>query len=183
MHGEPGFSVVGVEADAESALATAEQDVPDVVLLDVHLPGEDGLGLCLRLDGAHRRPRLVLYSAFADERLAVLAAVAGADAVVSKSSEPQQLLDVIAAAAGGTATLPAHDPSVLQVLGAALDEQDLPVLGMLLHGTPPAQVAATLGMSESWLLARRWAILRRLGSHPRRRRFTAGRDLAGSRSG
>ena len=77
MHGEPGFSVVRVEADAESARATAARDVPDGVLVDVQLPGEPGRGLCLRLDGADRRPRLVLYSAFADERLAVLAAVAG----------------------------------------------------------------------------------------------------------
>jgi hypothetical protein len=40
------------------------------------LPGEDGLSLCLRLDGVTPRPRLVLYSAFADDLLTVLAAVA-----------------------------------------------------------------------------------------------------------
>jgi DNA-binding NarL/FixJ family response regulator len=183
VHGEPGFSVVGVEADAESALATTERVMPDVVLLDVHLPGEDGLSVCLRLDGAADRPRLVLYSAFADERLAVLAAVAGADAVVSKSADPQQLLDVLARVASGHATLPAPDPATLQVVGAALDEEDLPVLGMLLHGTPPAALAQTLGMSEAWLHARRWAILQRLGARRGRRNVTAAPDLAGSRSG
>lgn len=165
---EPDLRVVATAADAEAALALAEEHRPDVALIDFHLPGEDGLELCLRLDGAAPRPRRVLYSAFADELLAVLALVAGADALVPKSADPEQLLETLLAVAGGHRVAITPSPAAMTTVGAALEPADLPVLGMLIHGTPPDELADTLGMSPDWLLARRWAILRRLS--PRRAR-------------
>ena len=53
---EPDLRVVATAADAEAALAHAEEHRPDVALIDFHLPGEDGLELCLRLDGVAPRP-------------------------------------------------------------------------------------------------------------------------------
>jgi len=165
---EPDLRVVATAADAEAALARAEEHRPDVALIDFHLPGEDGLELCLRLDGVAPRPRRVLYSAFADERLAVLAIVAGADALVPKSSDPEQLLETLLTVAGGQRITMTPSPTAMTTVSAALEPADLPVLGMLIHGTPPAEVADTLAMSPDWLLARRWAILQRLS--PRRAR-------------
>jgi len=165
---EPGLDVVASATDAETALVLAEQHAPDLALIDFHLPGEDGLSLCLRLDGASPRPWLVLYSAFADDLLAVLAAVAGADALVPKSDDPAQLLDVLLAVAAGQRRVPGPSPAALRTVGAALEPPDLSIMGMLVHGTPPRQVADTLMMAPDWLLARRWAILRRLS--PRRTR-------------
>jgi DNA-binding NarL/FixJ family response regulator len=165
---EPGLRVVATAADAEAALALAEEHRPDVALIDFHLPGEDGLELCLRLDGAAPRPRRVLYSAFADEQLAVLAIVAGADALVPKSADPEQLVETLLAVAGGHRVAMTPSPAAMTTVGAALEPADLPVLGMLIHGTPPEELADTLGMSPDWLLARRWAILRRVS--PRRGR-------------
>lgn len=176
MAHEPGLEVVATAADAEAALALAEQQAPELALVDFHLPGQDGLSLCLRLDGAARRPRLVLYSAFADDLLAVLAAVAGADALVPKSADPDHLLDTLLAVAAGQRRLPAASQHGLTTVGAALEPADLPVLGMLVHGTPPDEIADTLDMSSDWLLARRWAILRQLA--PRRTRRSALADDA-----
>jgi DNA-binding NarL/FixJ family response regulator len=165
---EPGLEVAAGAADAETALGCVEQHAPDIVLVDFHLPGEDGLSLCLRLEAATPRPRTVLYSAFADDQLGVLAAVAGADALVPKSADPLRLLDTLADVAAGRRVPLASSPAALNTVGAALEPSDLPVLGMLVNGVPPADVADTLGMSDDWLLARRWAILRRLS--PRRTR-------------
>ena len=165
---EPDFDVVASAADAETALTCAEEHMPRLALIDVHLPGEDGLSLCLRLEGIAARPRTVLYSAFADDRMAVLAAVAGADAVVPKSADPALLLDTLRAVATGRRAATPASPAALNTVGAALEPADLPVLGMLVNGIPPSDVAETLGMSGDWLLARRWAILRRLS--PRRTR-------------
>ena len=163
---EPGLDVVASATDAEAALALAERHVPDLALIDFHLPGEDGLSLCLRLDGASPRPRLVVYSAFADDLLAVLAAVAGADALVPKAADPHQLLDVLLAVAAGQRRMPWPSPASLRTVGAALEPADLSIVGMLVHGTPPREVAETLTVAPDWLLARRWAIVRRLS--PRR---------------
>jgi DNA-binding NarL/FixJ family response regulator len=167
---EPDLEVVAVEADAEGALEAVARLAPALALVDVHLPGDDGLTLCLRLREARPEhgPRVVLYSAFADDLLVILAAVAGADALVAKSADPEELLTTLLATADGRGRRPAASPSALATVGAVLDPDDLPVLGMLVHGTPAAEIAETLGMQEEWLLARRWAILRRLT--PRRAR-------------
>ena len=166
---EPDLEVIATAADAETALTCVEQHAPDLVLIDVHLPGEDGLSLCLRLDGATPRPRTVLYSAFADELLGVLAAVAGADALLSKTADPGQLLDALMAVAAGQRITTTRSPAALNTVGAALEPADLPVLGMLVHGIAPNDVADTLAMTPDWLLARRWAILRRLSRRRTRR--------------
>jgi DNA-binding NarL/FixJ family response regulator len=166
---EPELEVLACAADAETALDLVEERSPDLVVIDVHLPGEDGLSLCLRLNGAQPRPGLVLYSAFADELLTVLALVAGADALVPKSAEPDLLRDTLLMVADGRRPAPLPSPSALATVGAALEPDDLPILGMLVHGTPPDEVAATLGISPQWLLARRWAMLRRLTRRRSRR--------------
>jgi DNA-binding NarL/FixJ family response regulator len=182
--GEPGLRVAATAADAETALDTARDLTPALVVADFHLPGEDGLGLCLRLGTMDPAPGVVLYSAFADDLLAALAAVAGAAALVHKSADPVELLETLHAVAAGRSPGPRTSPAALATVGAALEPEDLPILGMLLHGTPVADVAETLGMTPEWLLARRWAILRRLS--PRRARrgscsmdepVPAGRDV------
>ena len=179
LHGAEDLRVAGTAADAEGAVATAEAIRPRLVIVDFHLPGEDGLSLCLRLTSMTPAPGLVLYSAFADDLLAALAAVAGAEALVPKSAEPEQLLSTLHAVAAGEPVRPRPSAAALTTVGAALEPADLPILGMLLHGTPPAEVADTLGMSDEWLQARRWAILRRLS--PRRARRGGRFPSAGSR--
>jgi DNA-binding NarL/FixJ family response regulator len=174
---ESDLEVIGTAADAEAAVTLCEQHAPDVVLIDFHLPGDDGLSLCLRLEGVTPQPRRVVYSAFADDLLAVLAAIAGADALVPKSADPEQLLAVARGRPFGTPPT----PGALRTVSAALEAPDLPVLGMLIHGTPPDEVADTLAMPPDWLLARRWAILRRLT--PRRgRRGVLAVDAAAGRA-
>jgi two-component system, NarL family, nitrate/nitrite response regulator NarL len=57
-----GFDVVGVAADGPSALLAVEELRPDVVLLDIQLPGMDGFEVVRRLPAASRQPRVVLIS-------------------------------------------------------------------------------------------------------------------------
>lgn len=134
---EADLQVLAMEADGEAALASAQRLAPDLALIDFHLPGQDGLALCLRLEGLQRRPCVVLYTAFADALLVVLAAVAGARALVPKSADPEELLDALRAGAAGRAVLPQPTAAALDAAGAGLDPADLPVLGMLVHGIPP----------------------------------------------
>ena len=50
----------------------------------------------------------------------------------------------------------------MEGIAGRIDPEDMPIPGMLLHGTPPDEVARTLGVKESWLSSRRWAMLERL---------------------
>jgi DNA-binding NarL/FixJ family response regulator len=165
---EPDLEVVGTVPDGQSALALVERESPDLAVIDFHLPHDDGLSLCLRLDGTPVPPGRVLYSAFADDLLAVLAAVAGADALVPKSADPDDLIATLLDVAAGRHERPSPTPAALNAVSAALEPADIPILAMLVHGTPPDEIAATLDMSSQWLHARRWAMLRRLT--PRRAR-------------
>jgi DNA-binding NarL/FixJ family response regulator len=175
---EPDIEPVGAAADAGDAHDKwgAGEQPAHVVLVDYHLPDEDGLSLCLWLKSRDPAPAVVIYSAFADDALALPAMVAGADALVGKSTDPAEIAEVIRAVAGGRRRLPAVSSSVDRDLGARLAPEDLPILGMLRHGVPAPDVAATLGIDRAELATRRWAMLELLTSAPERiaeRRFAA----------
>ena len=159
---EVGVDLVGTVANAEDAFNATQLFEPDVAVLDYQLPDQDGLSLTRRLKALPTAPRIVIYSAYADARLAVAAIVAGADGVVSKAGIADELCQAIRAVARGSTVLPAIGPATLRAAANLLDPDDAAILGMLVHGTTPQEVAETLGIAEHWLDARRWAMLRQL---------------------
>jgi DNA-binding NarL/FixJ family response regulator len=167
---EPGLEPAGAAACAADAHEAwlAGDERPDVVLVDYHLPDEDGLSLCLWLKTARPAPAVVIYSAFADEGLVLPAVVAGADGIVGKSSDPAEVSAVVRAVAAGEQRLPPVSPQVDGALGARLAAEDLPILGMLRHGVPADEVAATLGIDARELATRRWGMLEILTAPPER---------------
>jgi DNA-binding NarL/FixJ family response regulator len=167
---EPDLDPVAVAATAGEAVELAAAGRPDVILVDYHLPDEDGLSLCLYLKSRPAAPAVLVYSAFADEHLVPLAVVAGADAVVAKATRPDELCDTVRAVARGASRMPPLTQPAMESAGARLDAADLPIFGMLAHGTPAAEIAATLRMDPAWLVARRWAMLEQLRDGSARRR-------------
>jgi DNA-binding NarL/FixJ family response regulator len=159
--------MAAVETATEAEAACAEHR-PDVLVADYHLPDGDGLTLCLRVSGSGG-PRVVLFSAFADERLDLLALVAGARAVLPKSVDPQELVVAVRGVASGRSPAPSVSPAALQAAGRRLDPSDVPVLGMLAHGVEAAEMARALEIEEHELLARRIDMLERLRGRRRRR--------------
>src|SRR5690349_2618893 len=154
---EDGLQVVATAATAREGFEAIADLRPDVALLDLHLPDDDGLSLCLRTRTLPEPPRVVLYSAFADGGLGVRAAIAGASAVLAKSASPRALTAVLRGE-----LRPALDPRALRALGERLEPEDLAILGMLAHGVSEAEMAATLGLTPEKALTRRQQILSRL---------------------
>jgi DNA-binding NarL/FixJ family response regulator len=167
---EPDLDPVAVAATAGDAAELAAAERPDVILVDYHLPDEDGLSLCLYLKSRPAAPAALVYSAFADEHLVPLALVAGADAVVAKATRPDELCETVRALARGESRMPPLTQPAMESAGARLDAGDLPIFGMLAHGTPAEEIAATLRMDPAWLVARRWAMLEQLREPTVRRR-------------
>jgi DNA-binding NarL/FixJ family response regulator len=166
---EPGFVVAATAATAREAhdLWAGPEGAPvDVVLADHHLPDEDGLSLCLWLTTRAPAPAVVIAAARADEALAIPAAVAGASGLWTKTSDPRELPAVLRAAAAGERRLPPVAPVLGAVQAGRLAPEDLPILGMLRHGVPPAEIAATLRLDGAALAARRWAMLEALSAAP-----------------
>ena len=166
---EPDLVCVGTAANAGEAheLWLAEERPPaDVVIVDRHLPDEDGLSLCLWLRTRSPAPAVVVYSAAADEALALPAVVAGASALVAKLADPSELCAAVRVAAAGERILPAVSPAVGAVQAARLPSADLPILGMLRHGVAADEIATTLGLDDTTLMTRRWAMLEALSAAP-----------------
>lgn len=169
LDAEEGLCVLAAAASAREGLAAIERLRPDVAILDFHLPEEDGLSTCLRTHRLARRPRVLIFSAFADEALALQATIAGAEGLVSKGAETGELCAAVRAVASGGRWLPRVSPEVLQAQGARLDPEDLPIVSMLRDGVSEEEIAETLGVELSSLRARRRAVLGRLGASGERR--------------
>lgn len=159
---EPGLEPVGSAGDAGEAAVLMYRTRPDVVLLDYRLPDTDGLTLCRQLKSDVPAPAVVLYSAFADASMTVPAIVAGADAIVHKGGQTRELFDAIRQTARGVKALPSVSEPLLEAAAQALDPEDLPLLGMLVNRTSPADIAATMRLERGQLDRRIAGMLSRL---------------------
>ena len=88
-----------------------------MVVLDYHLPGDDGLVLCRRIKGELPAPAVLLYSAYADASLTIPALLAGADGLVNKAAPAHELYDAIRRVARGERVLPPISRELLNDAG------------------------------------------------------------------
>ena len=105
----PGFEVVGEAASGEEAVETVAEVRPDVVVMDLHLPGINGVEATRRIVAAHPAIRVLVLSMFEDDASVVSALRAGAGGYVLKESGRAELLRAIEATASGQAVF---DPAV-----------------------------------------------------------------------
>lgn len=145
LEAEPDIVPVGTASGAYDGQPLFEETRPDVVMLDFHLPGQSSLRLVRFLKGRPMPPRVIIYSAHARPAVALGAALAGADAMVSKEADARELLYSIRSVADGARILPA--PHELTAAAADhLPEEQLPLAAMLIHGTSLDDAAAAQGL-------------------------------------
>jgi DNA-binding NarL/FixJ family response regulator len=164
---EPGIEVVASASSYEEGLEEAARFAPDIAVIDYHLPDRDGLALTRNLVRTAGAPRVLVFSAYADERLALAALVAGADAILGKNTLGLELCYLIESLARGEKCRFEISTQGLAAVGEDLDIEDRPILGMLAAGTDPREIATVLGLTEDELHARRSAMLKRLKAPPR----------------
>jgi DNA-binding NarL/FixJ family response regulator len=151
LAGRPEFQIVGVADSGSQVLPVVERTSPDLVLLDLRMPGMDGL-TCLRLL-RERKPdvKVVVLSGVDADAIAEEALARGASAFVSKSVDPQELPDALIAAVEATLSEPIGRPDVAQVpaaRAAGLTDRELEILSALGEGRSNKEIAKLLWLAE-----------------------------------
>jgi DNA-binding NarL/FixJ family response regulator len=134
----------------------------DALVLDYDLARGDGLMHCLRAKRRSRPPAVIIYSAYSGHGLVLAARAAGADGVVDKAEPVQHLLAAIRGAVAGEVAMPAVPHAAYEAAIATLDDEDLPILAMLLDRTSLDGMAQSLGKSPAELSWRTQRIVARL---------------------
>ena len=108
LSNEPDLTVIGTAADGEEALIMANHDLPDVVLMDLSMPGIGGIETTRRLVEAHPQVRVLMLTSFGGHERMVEALKAGAVGYVVKDTAPAEMLRALRSVAKyGSADPPA----------------------------------------------------------------------------
>ncbi|MCW8102532.1 response regulator [Streptomyces tauricus] len=105
IDGEPDLTVVAEAADGNTALAVVDEQRPDVVLMDVRMPGRDGLDTTRELLTRPAPPRVLMLTTFDSDDLVLGALRAGALGFVLKDTPPARILDAVRTVADGNPVL------------------------------------------------------------------------------
>ena len=147
----PDLEVVGEAASGEAALTLVDELRPAVVLLDIGLPGMNGIETARRIRQRHPEVRVLMVTAYDDEEYVRGAFDAGAAGYLSKTAPGRELVEAIrGVAAGGSVVQHELLNSLLNgrstPLGA-LTQRELSVLQLLADGMHNKQIATRLGIS------------------------------------
>ncbi len=141
-------------AEGRAALAAVRAERPDVVLLDLNLPGLGGLELLRRVLLEHPAARVMVLSMHAEALYAARALQAGAAGYLSKNASPEELLEAIRRVAAGGRYIEGEIAQELALQTAAtggtveqLTSRDLEILRLLGGSQSLAQIAEALGVS------------------------------------
>lgn len=162
LRSEPGLVPVGAASEEQEGWKLVQRARPDLVLLDLHLPGGNSLALCRRIKAFSPGTRVLIYSAFAHDELAVAATLAGADGMLDKTEPMLELFDGIRRVHRGEHLLAPVTPERLQDARTRIPTADWPIVAMLLDGTAAGDIAQTLGVRPEELEGRVERLLGRL---------------------
>ncbi len=178
LKGEDGIDVAWQASDGTEALTTLRDQPVDVVLLDVRMPGLDGLATLEELRGWQTRPRVIVLTTFNTDDYVVRALKLGADAFLLKDADPARLVEAIQRVAAGenvlapdvTRTLitvatdapAAGDPSA-RALVAALTEREREVAVLMTQGLTNNQIGTRLHLSLASVKSHLTSMFTKLG--------------------
>jgi DNA-binding NarL/FixJ family response regulator len=184
LESSPETSVVGEAGHGAEAVRRTAELHPDVVLMDIRMPGMDGIEATRRITGAGGRSRVLVLTTFDLDEYAYSALRAGASGFLLKDALPDELLAGIRAVAAGDAVvapamtrrllaefaarLPdAREKSNAQERMSPLSQREREVLLDIASGLTNSEIAAHLGLSESTIKTHVGRVLAKIGARDR----------------
>ncbi|MBB2893495.1 response regulator transcription factor [Flexivirga oryzae] len=182
LDSDPGIEVVAEAEDGRAAVAACSDHGPDVVLMDLRMPGMDGVEATRTLHAAGSPVRVLALTTFDTDRHVYAALRAGAAGFLLKTAPPDRLIDAVRQVAAGDALLapsitrrliedftrrpPPGDEAASGAL-AALTTREREVLREVAHGRSNAQIAQLLFVSEGTVKTHLNRILAKLDARDR----------------
>jgi len=182
VQSEPDLVLAGEAADGAEAIELARALRPDVLLMDVRMPGVDGVEATRQLAAEEGAPKILLLTTFDVDDYSVEALRAGASGFLLKDVDPQELGQAVRAVAHGevllapsvtrrlvdafAASTPAIAPARARVL-AALTETECGVLALIGRGLSNEEIMQELSIADSTVRTHVRHIFDKLGIHDR----------------
>ena len=172
---QPGMEVVGEAATVREAVSQAEQLAPDVVVLDIRLPGGNGLEACRQIKALRPDTRIIVLTSYPDDKVLFESITSGADGYVLKQIGSDDLIRALERVGRGESLL---DPSVTDRVFAKMREvrhqerahafadlsaQEMQILGRVAEGETNREIGAALQLSEKTVRNYVSIILSKLG--------------------
>ena len=147
---EPNLAVVGEAADGEEAIKQFQQLRPDLVLMDLRMPGKSGHQVTQRIRALSPATPILMLSGYEGDADIQAALEAGARGYVFKSATGEELIPAIHAVAAGRRWIPQNVAARLRLGNSfeALTTRELEVLAQLARGQANKEIADTLGITE-----------------------------------
>jgi DNA-binding NarL/FixJ family response regulator len=175
IDGTADMRVVGMAADGLQALDLVPRLSPHVVLMDLSMPGMDGVTATGRICGEHPDTAVLVLTSFSDQERVLQALDAGAVGYVLKDTDPANLLDAIRAVSRGQSPL---DPRVARMVlhgrrgpsvptPTDLTDREHEVLALVGRGMANKQIARALGIREATVKAHLTSVFQRIGVRDR----------------
>lgn len=160
LNGVPGFEVVGEAFSPAEAIAKANLLVPDIVLMDIRMPGGSGIEACREILSSHPSIRVIMLTSHSDREAVIGSIIAGAQGYLLKEIGSQGLIDAIKQVYSGNSLL---DPSITQQVfdmikcgreeGEAapdvLTAQEEHILRLISRGKTNKEIAREIFLSEN----------------------------------
>jgi DNA-binding NarL/FixJ family response regulator len=171
---QDGMTVAGETGDGATALALAAEHIPDVILLDLKLPGMDGIAVLAELKARDSAARVLVLTSATDPASASLAVRSGAAGVLYKDVDPDALVRAIRSVHDGHLLLgPEAAGTLVRSAGVtwggidALTGREREVLAELTKGRSNREIARALGVAEKTVKAHVSSVLAKLGVQDR----------------
>jgi DNA-binding NarL/FixJ family response regulator len=188
----PDIRIAGQAGDGDEAVALARQLKPDVILMDIRMPGTDGVAATQTIRSEQPEAQVIILTTFDDDEYVLAGLRAGACGYLLKDMPSEQLADAIRAAARGqspiepavarklvnlVAGMPARSAPATPPLVDSLSEREIEVLRLIAQGRSNKEIAEALVIAEGTAKNHVSNILSKLDARDRAQAVARGQEL------